>query len=124
LPERNMTDGKGGKDNHNSVEGKRKCPPSPPSKDFGDLEYSEEEFSFEYGGSPPLASSAALSHDSNNSMGLSPVEWAYIQSVEQAGLKGSDDSEGEGSSEDSEEEEGEDSLEDSEEEVGSGAVKL
>jgi hypothetical protein len=73
-----MADGKGGKDNRNSVEGKRKCPPSPPSKDFGDLEYSEEEFSSEYGGSPPLASSVALFDDSDNSMGLSAVEQAYI----------------------------------------------
>jgi hypothetical protein len=38
------------------VEGKRKRPPSPPLEDFGDSEYSEEEFSSKYDGSPLLSS--------------------------------------------------------------------
>jgi hypothetical protein len=35
---------------------KRKREPSPPSEDFGDFEYSEQEFSFESEGSPVYAS--------------------------------------------------------------------
>jgi hypothetical protein len=35
---------------------KRKCEPSPSSEDFGDFEYSEEEFSSESEGSPVYAS--------------------------------------------------------------------
>jgi hypothetical protein len=37
---------KGGGSSHHSND-KRKCEPSPPSEDFGDSEYSEEEFSSE-----------------------------------------------------------------------------
>jgi hypothetical protein len=86
-----MDGGKGGKGKHRSLEGKRKRPPSPPSEDFGDSKFSEEEFSSGDYGSPTLASSAAAFDDSDNSMGLSVVERAYIRSVERAWLEGSDD---------------------------------
>ena len=43
---------------------KRKCEPTPPSEDFGDSEYSEEEFSSESEGSP------ASSDDSDDSQGI------------------------------------------------------
>jgi hypothetical protein len=98
--------GKGGNKGHHSVDGKRNCPPSPPSEDFGGLEYLEEEFSSEYDRSPALASIVASSDDLDDSMGLSAAKRAYIQSVERTGLGGSDDSEEEASSdveEDSEE---------------------
>jgi hypothetical protein len=85
------------------AEGKHKRPPSPPSEDFGDSKYSEEELSFEYDRSPALASPVASSDDSDNSMGLSAAERAYIRSIERAGLDGSDDSEEEEDSSDSEE---------------------
>jgi hypothetical protein len=84
---------KGGKRKRRSSEGKHKCPPSPPSEDFGDSKFSEEEFSSGYNGSPALTSPVTASDDSNDSMGLFVAERAYIQSVEHAGLEGSDDSE-------------------------------
>jgi hypothetical protein len=46
---------------------KRKREPTPPSEDFGDSEYSEEEFSYESEGSPapiPLSESSDDSDDS------------------------------------------------------------
>jgi hypothetical protein len=46
---------------------KRKREPSPPSKDFGDSEYSEEEFSSESEGSPVYASPPMSFDDSNDS---------------------------------------------------------
>jgi hypothetical protein len=46
---------------------KRKREPSPPSEDFGDSEYSEEEFSSESEGSPVYASPPVLSDDSDDS---------------------------------------------------------
>jgi hypothetical protein len=46
---------------------KRKHEPSPSSEDFGDSEYSEEEFSFESEGSPVYASLPASSDDSDDS---------------------------------------------------------
>jgi hypothetical protein len=95
--------------------GSTSAPPSPPSKDFGDSEYSEE-VSSEYDRSPASASPMASSDDSDDSMGQSTAERVYIRSVERAGLGGSDDSEEveesldskEGS--DSDSDEGEDSL--------------
>ena len=44
---------KGGSSSHDSGD-KRKREPSPPSEDFGDSEYSEEEFSSESEGSPVI----------------------------------------------------------------------
>jgi hypothetical protein len=55
--------------------------------------------------SPPPALSTASSDDSDNSMGLSTAERAYIRSIERAGLEGSNDSKEEDSSEEDSEEE-------------------
>jgi hypothetical protein len=49
---------------------KRKREPTPPSEDFGDLEYSEEEFSSESEGSPAPVSPPASSDDSDDSQGI------------------------------------------------------
>jgi hypothetical protein len=87
-----MGRGKRGKGWPHCADGKRKRPPSPPSEDFGDSEYSEE-VSSEYDRSPTPASPMALSEDSDDSMGLSVVTRAYWRSIECAGLGGSDDSE-------------------------------
>jgi hypothetical protein len=74
------------------ADGKCKRPPSPPSEDFGDSEYSKE-VSSEYNRSPALASIVASSEDPDDSMGLSTVARAYWRSIEHARLSGSDDSE-------------------------------
>jgi hypothetical protein len=87
-----MGRGKRGKGWPRHADGKRKCPPSPPSEDFGDSEYSEEASS-EYDRSPAPASHVASSKDSDDSMGLSTVARAYWRSIEHAMLDGSDDSE-------------------------------
>jgi hypothetical protein len=49
---------------------KRKCEPTPPSEDFGDSEYSEEEFSSKSEGSPAPVSPPASSDDSDDSQGI------------------------------------------------------
>jgi hypothetical protein len=49
---------------------KRKRELTPPSEDFGDSEYSEEEFSSESEGSPALVSPPASSDDSDDSQGI------------------------------------------------------
>jgi hypothetical protein len=46
---------------------KQKREPSPPSEDFGDSEYSEEEFYSESEGPPVYASPSASSDDSDDS---------------------------------------------------------
>jgi hypothetical protein len=66
------------------ADGKCKRPTSPPSEDFGDSEYPEE-VSSKYDRSPALVSPVALSDDSDDSMGLSATERAYIQSGERRG---------------------------------------
>jgi hypothetical protein len=71
-----MGSGKRGKGWPCRADGKRKRPPSPPSEDFGDPEYSEEASS-EYDRSPAPASPVASSEDSDDSMGLSTVVRAY-----------------------------------------------
>jgi hypothetical protein len=58
------------------VDRKHKRPSSPPSEDFGDLEYSEE-VSSEYDRSPAPTSPVVLSEDSDDSMGLSIAVRAY-----------------------------------------------
>jgi hypothetical protein len=97
-----MARGKKGKRWPQRSDGKRKRPPSPPLDDFGDSEYSEE-VSSEYDRSPALASPVASSEDSDDSMGLSIIARVYWQSIEHAGLSGSDDSEEVENSSDSEE---------------------
>ena len=57
---------KGGSSSHHSGD-KRKHEPSPPLEDFGDSEYSEEEFSSESEGSLVYASSPVSSEDSDDS---------------------------------------------------------
>ena len=49
---------------------KRKREPTPPSEDFGDSEYSEEEFSSEPEGSLASVSPRASSDDSDDSQGI------------------------------------------------------
>jgi hypothetical protein len=73
---------------------KRKCEPTPPSEDFGDLEYSEEEFSSESEGSPAPVSPPASSNDSDDSQGIAAEVWTYIRAVERSGLEGSDGGDG------------------------------
>jgi hypothetical protein len=97
---------KGGSSSHHSGD-KRKREPTPPSEDFGDSEYLEEEFSSESEGSPVHATSPASSYDSDDSQGIAAEVWTYIRAVERAGLEGSDESEvfsDEGNSSDSSEE--------------------
>jgi hypothetical protein len=72
---------------------KRKHEPTPPSEDFGDSEYSEEEFSSESEGSPAPVSPLASSDDSDDSQGIAVEVWTYIRAVERSGLEGSDESE-------------------------------
>jgi hypothetical protein len=69
---------------------KRKREPTPPSEDFGDSVYLEEEFSSESEGSPAPAS-----------QGIAVEVWTYIRAVERAGLEGSDESEYSSDEEDS-----------------------
>jgi hypothetical protein len=57
---------KGGSSSHHSGD-KRKREPTPPSEDFGDSKYSEEEFSSESEGSPVYVSPPASSDDSDDS---------------------------------------------------------
>jgi hypothetical protein len=85
---------------------KRKCEPTPPSEDFGDSEYSEEEFSSEFEGSPAPIPLRESSDDSDDSQGLAAEVWTYIRAVERSGLAGSDESEYSSDEEDSSEEGG------------------
>jgi hypothetical protein len=62
--------------------------PATSASDFGDSEYSEEEFS-----SPAPASPPASSDDSDDSQGITAEVWTYIRAVERIGLEGSDESE-------------------------------
>jgi hypothetical protein len=71
-----MGRGKRGKGWPRRADRKHKRPPSPPSKDFGDSQYSEE-VSSKYDRSPALASPLASFEDSDDSMGLSIVAQAY-----------------------------------------------
>src|SRR5690242_4206201 len=80
---------------------KRKREPTPPSEEFGDSEYSEEEFSSESEGSPAPVSPPASSDDSDDSQGIAAEVWTYIRAVERAGLEGSDESECSSDEEDS-----------------------
>jgi hypothetical protein len=72
---------------------KRRREPTPPSEEFGDSEYSEQEFSFESEGSPAPIPLRESSDDSDDSQGLTAEVWTYIRAVERSGLEGSDESE-------------------------------
>jgi hypothetical protein len=85
---------------------KRKREPTPPSEDFGDSEYSDEEFSSESEGSPAPIPLRESSDDSDDSQGLAAEVWTYIRAVERSGLAGSDESEYSSDEEDSSEEGG------------------
>jgi hypothetical protein len=80
---------------------KRKREPTPPSEDFGDSEYLEEEFSSESEGSPAPIPLRESSDDSDDSEGLAAEVWTYIRVVERSGLEGSDESEYSSDEEDS-----------------------
>lgn len=68
--------GKGeGKDRKKAKGEKRKCPPTPPSKDFGDSELSSEEAHPPSPGFPSFVCT-------DDSMGLSPRERAYLHGLE------------------------------------------
>jgi hypothetical protein len=79
---------------------KRKREPTPPSEDFGDSEYSEEEFSSESEGSPAPIPLRESSDDSDDSQGLAAEVWTYIRAVERSGLEGSDEEDSDGGGED------------------------
>jgi hypothetical protein len=99
---------KGRSSSHHSGD-KRKREPSPPSEDFGDFEYSEEEFSSESEGSPVYASPPVSFDDSDDSQGIAAEVWTYIRAIKRSRLEGSDESEildEENSSDSSEEESG------------------
>jgi hypothetical protein len=83
---------KGGGSSHHSGD-KRKREPTPLSEDFGDSEYSEEEFSSESEGSLAPASPSVSSNDSDDSQGIAAEIWTYIRAIERARLEGSDKSE-------------------------------
>jgi hypothetical protein len=103
---------------------KRKREPTPPSEDFGDSEYSEEEFSSESEGSPTPIPLRESSDDSDDSQGLAAEVWTYIWAVERSGLEGSDESEYSSDEEDSSEEDGggdgEDDDDDDDDDEGGG----
>jgi hypothetical protein len=80
---------------------KRKREPTPPSEEFGDSEYSEEEFSSESEGSPASTPLRESSDDSDDSQGLAAEVWTYIRAVERSRLEGSDESEYSSDEEDS-----------------------
>jgi hypothetical protein len=97
---------------------KRKREPTPPSEEFGDSEYSEEEFSSESEGSPAPIPLRESSDDSDDSQGLAAEVWTYIRAVERSGLEGSDESEY--SSDEDSDGGGEDEDDDDDDEGGGG----
>ena len=102
---------------------KRKREPTPPSEDFGDSEYLEEEFSSESEGSPAPIPLRESSDDSDDSQGLATEVWTYIRAVERSGLEGSDESEYSSDEEDSDgggEDEDDDDDDDNDEGGGGG----
>jgi hypothetical protein len=115
-----MGKGKRGRGSPRRVGDKRNRDPSPPSEDFGDSEYSEEEVSSESDGSLALASPPMSSDDSDDSQGLATEVWTYIRSIEHAGLEGSDESEVSSNEENSFGSSEERSGDDSDDDDGSG----
>jgi hypothetical protein len=98
---------------------KRKREPTPPSEDFGDSKYLEEEFSSESEGSPAPVSPPVSSDDSDDSQGIVAEVWTYIRAVERSGLEGSDESEYSSDEEDSPEED-DDGDDDDDDDGGDG----
>jgi hypothetical protein len=98
---------------------KRKREPTPPSEEFGDSEYSEEEFSSESEGSPAPIPLRESSDDSDDFQGLAAEVWTYIRVVERSGLEGSDESEYSSDEEDSDGG-GEDEDDDDDDDEGGG----
>jgi hypothetical protein len=96
---------------------KRKREPTPPSEEFGDSEYSEEEFSSESEGSPAPITLRESSDDSDDSQGLAAEIWTYIRAVERSELEGSDGSEYSSDEEDSDDD-GEDEDDDDDDDDG------
>ena len=109
LPSATMGKSKKGSGSSPRSGDKRKREPTPPSEDFGDSEYSEEEFSSESEGSPALVSPPASSDDSDDSQWIATEVWTYIRVVERSGLEGSDESEYSSDEEDSSDSSKEDS---------------
>jgi hypothetical protein len=101
LPSATMAKSKKGSGSSPRSGDKRKREPTPPSEDFGDSEYSEEEFSSESEGSPAPVSPPASSHDSDDSQGIAAEVWTYIRAIERSGLEGSDESDYSSDEEDS-----------------------
>ena len=97
---------------------KRKREPTPPSEEFGDSEYSKEEFSSESEGSPAPIPLRESSDDSDDSQGLAAEVWTYIRAVERSGLEGSDESEFSSDEEDSDGGEDEDDDDDGDDDDG------
>jgi hypothetical protein len=111
LPPSTATMGKSKKGSSSSPRSgdKRKREPTPPSEDFGDSEYSEDDFSSESEGSPAPVSPPASSDDSDDSQGIAAEVWTYIRAVERSGLEGSDESKYSSDKEDSSDSSEEDS---------------
>jgi hypothetical protein len=99
---------------------KRKREPTPPSEEFGDSKYSEEEFSSESEGSPAPIPLRESSDDSDDSQGLAVEVWTYIRAIERSGLEGSDESEFSSDEEDSDGGEDEDDDDDDDDDDGGG----
>jgi hypothetical protein len=102
---------------------KRKREPTPPSEDFGDSEYLEEEFSSESEGSPAPIPLRESSDDLDDSHGLAAEVWTYIRAVERSVLEGSEESEYSSDEKDSDgggEDEDDEDDEDDDDEGGGG----
>jgi hypothetical protein len=99
---------------------KRKREPTPPSEDFGDSEYSEEEFSSKSEGSLAPIPLRESSDDSDDSQGLVAEVWTYIRVVERSGLEGSDESEYSSDEEDSDGGGGDEDKDDDDDDEGGG----
>jgi hypothetical protein len=122
YPLLHLTIGKGkrGRGSPHHADDKRKRDPSPPSEDFGDSKYSEEEVSSKSKGSLALASPLSSFDDSDDSQVLAAEVWMYICSVKCARLEGLDESEVSSDEEDSFGSSEEQSGDDSDDECGGG----
>jgi hypothetical protein len=72
-----MAKGENNKGKHDKSS-KRRRPPIPPSEEFEDSKFSDEQLSSMDEKSPPPIPRPSLSEDSEDSMGLSPVERVCI----------------------------------------------